>query len=335
MLARTLRCRSHTPLPKAATLGRIRSGQGTSDAQGRGEAPRLRTVTTQMDELRAAVLSLLPTIFVGAVFVFLPIAFSLYLTFWDWPLIGSGRHFLGLGNWIRLVHDRQFWHALGITVLYAGGSVPIGTAISLVLALGLQRAGRGRGGLRTAYFLPVVVPSAAAALFWKGAFQPSVGPINVGLRALGLPAPMWLAHPAWALVALVIVGIWQHAGYYMVILLVGLSGIPKVLYDAARLDGAGAWGSFRLVTWPLLRPSIALVLIVNGVFSLQVFGLVYVLTGGGPMQSTTTLAYYLYERAFGLNEMGYGATLGWALVLFAFPLTALSFWLRARRGASA
>jgi multiple sugar transport system permease protein len=189
--------------------------------------------------------------------------------------------------------------------------------------------------LRTAFYLPIVMPGVAAALFWKGMFQPQIGAINVGLRALGLPTPPWLAHPVWALVALMIVRVWRYAGYHMAIFLAGLSRVPQVLYDAARIDGASVWARFWHVTWPLLRPTTALVLTTSFIFSFQVFAPAYVLTGGGPMRGTTTLVYYLYDRAFGFHEMGYGATVGWALVLIVLPLITLGFWLRARRGVSA
>ncbi len=286
----------------------------------------------QFEERRAALLTLSPALVVGGLFIFLPIAFSLYLSTWDWPLIGPGRRFVGVENWVRLVADREFWRALGVTTLYVVGSVPTGAALSLLLALGLQRDMRGGHWMRTAFYLPIVIPGVAAALFWKAAFQPQVGMINVGLRALGLPTPPWLAHPTWALVALMIVSVWRHAGYHMVIFLAGLGGIPQVLYDAARVDGANAWARFWRVTWPLLRPTTALVLITSGIFSFRVFGTVYVLTGGGPMRSTNTLVYYLYERAFGFHEMGYGATVGWALLVAVFPLAVLAFRLLERRG---
>lgn len=297
--------------------------------------PRPKRNLLWWEECRALIPSLLPTLLIGAVFVLLPITFSLCLTFWDWPLLGSQREFIGLANWTRLLHDPHFWHGLKVSMLYTMGSVPLYTALALCLALGLQNHRRGWGWLRTAYYLPIVVPVVAAGLFWRGMFQPQIGAVNVGLRALGLPAPLWLVDPQWALVALIIVSVWQHTGYYTVFFVVGLSGIPRVLGEAAQLDGANAWQRFWLITWPLLRPTLALVLIVSTVFSLQSFALPYVITNGGPMRSTTTLVLYLYERAFGFQELGYGATLGWALALITFPLTAISFWMRARRSVMA
>jgi multiple sugar transport system permease protein len=280
----------------------------------------------------AAFLSLAPALLLGALFIFVPLLLSIYLSMWDWPLLGLTRHFQGFDNWRRLLIDPWFWRSLRVTCLYTLGAVPAGAAISLLLALALRQATRGKGLLRTIYYLPVAMPGVAAALFWKAAFQPQAGVINSGLRGLGLPSPPWLIQADWALASLIIVSIWQHAGYYMVIFLTGLANIPRVLYDAARSDGAGRWTCFWHITWPLLRPTTALVLITGAIFSFQVFGPVFVLTGGGPTRGTTTIAYYLYERAFGFHEMGYGATLGWAMVLATLPFVVLGFWLQARTG---
>jgi multiple sugar transport system permease protein len=240
----------------------------------------------QSEERYAALLTLFPALLFGGVFILWPIVFSLYVSMWDWPLIGSGQRFIGPENWARLIADRQFWHALSITVLYSIGSVLTGAVLSLLLALGLQQDLPGRGWLRTVFYLPIIMPSVAAALFWKGMFQPQIGAINVGLRALGLSTPPWLAHPMWALAALMIVRVWRYAGYHMAIFLAGLSRIPQALYEAAQLDGASVWARFWHVTWPLLRPTTALVLATSGIFAFQVFGTAYVLTGGGPMGGT-------------------------------------------------
>jgi multiple sugar transport system permease protein len=284
-------------------------------------------------EWRSAWVALAPALVLGGFFIFLPLLASFYLGLWQWPLIGAGQRFLGLGNYVRLLGDRDFWRALGITALYVAASVPAGAAVSLALAVGLREDLAGRRWLRAVLYLPAVIPSIASALFWKAALQPQVGIVNVVLRALRLPAPPWLAHPGWALFALVLIAIWHNAGYHMVIFITGLGQIPNSLYEAARVDGAGAWVRFRHITWPLLRPTTALVLITGSIFALQVFGPVYVLTGGGPARGTVTLVYYLYERAFGFRELGYGSAIAWSLVLLTFPLAALSFWLQGRQEA--
>lgn len=277
------------------------------------------------DDSIAIIVGLAPTTFVAIVFIIVPVGFSLYLSLWDWPLLGQQRLFVGLGNWMRLLGDREFWSALEVTVLYTLGSVPAGATVSLVLALALNRPLRAGSFYRLAFFLPVVLSTVVAALFWAWALQPQLGPVNQILRALGLPGPGWLTDPAWALPALILVHVWRFAGYHALIFLAGLQAIPRVYYEAATVDGAGRWARFRHVTWPLLRPTTALVLITGAIFACQVFGPVYVLTGGGPARSTTTLVFYLYDRAIGLRELGYGATVGWALFIVLFPLTYWQF----------
>jgi len=281
------------------------------------------------DDVCAILVGLAPTALVATLFIIVPVGFSLYLSLWDWPLLGHQQQFVGLGNWKRLLGDREFWAALRVTALYALGSVPSGAALALLLALALSRRLRANVFYRLAFFLPVVLSTVVAALFWEWALQPQLGPINQLLRALGLPGPGWLTDPAWALPALILVHVWRFVGYQALMFLAGLQAIPGIYYEAATIDGAGGWARLRHVTWPLLRPTTALVLITGAIFACQVFGPVYVLTGGGPARSTTTLVFYLYDRAIGLRELGYGATLGWALFLALFPLT----WWQFRRWA--
>jgi ABC-type sugar transport system permease subunit len=284
---------------------------------------------TRRDEFRAIVVGLAPAAVVAAVFIFIPVGASLYLSLWDWPLVGSRRQFVGLANWVRLWHDPEFWSALKVTGLFVFGSVPLNTALSLALALALNRRPRGYSFYRLAFFLPVVLSTVVAALFWEWALQPQLGPINATLRRLGLSDPGWLVDPDWALAGLVLIQLWRFTGYQALVFLSDLQTIPRTLYEAATVDGAGFWARFRYITWPLMRPVTAMVLITGLIFAFQVFGPIYVLTGGGPARSTTTLVYYLYDRAFGLRELGYGATLGWALFLVLFPAT----WWQFRRWA--
>lgn len=283
------------------------------------------------DDLSAIFIGLAPTALVATVFIIIPVGFSFYLSLWDWPLVGRGRQFIGLGNWVRFVGDGEFWLALKITAQYALGSVLITAALSLLLALALNRPLWARSFYRLAFFLPVVLSAVVAALFWEWALQPQLGPVNRVLRAVGLPGPAWLTDPGWALPALIMIHVWRFTGYHALIFLAGLQTIPGVYYEAATVDGAGRWARFRHVTWPLLRPTTALVLITGAIFACQVFGPVYVLTGGGPARSTTSLVFYLYDRAIGLRELGYGATIGWALFLVLFPLT----WWQFQRWAKA
>jgi len=281
--------------------------------------------------VRTALVYLSPTLLVVTVFVLVPIGFSLYLSFWRWPLIGPSRAFVGLANYGRLLHSPEFWNAIRVTSLYTLGVVPLSTAASLALALLVDRPLRGLSVYRTAFFMPVVTSTVAVAIVWKWIYNPQAGLLNELLRLIHLPPLGWLMDSRWALPALVIMAVWKYAGYYMVMFLAGLQAIPREYAEAARIDGAGRLARFRHITWPLLRPTTALVVITSTIFAFQVFGPVYVMTGGGPVRSTSVIVYHLYERAFGFQELGYASAMGWALFLIVFPLTVLQFRAISRR----
>lgn len=272
-----------------------------------------------------ALLGLAPTMLVTTVFVLIPIGFSLYLSFWEWPLIGPNREFVGLANYGRLLQSPEFWNAIRVSALYSLGVVPLSTVVALALALLVNRPLRGLSFYRTAYFMPVVTSTVAVAIVWKWIYNPQAGLLNWLLGTLQLPALGWLTDPRWALPALIIMAVWKYAGYYMVIFVAGLRSIPREYEEAAEIDGAGRLARFWHVTWPLLRPTTAVVVITSTIFAFQVFGPVYIMTGGGPVRSTSVIVYHLYERAFGFQELGYASAMGWALFLIVFPLTVLQF----------
>jgi multiple sugar transport system permease protein len=287
-------------------------------------------VVPRRDDVYAIVIGLAPTAAVAFVFIIIPVGLSLYLSLWDWPLLGDQRRFIGLGNWTRLLSDPELWSALRVTLLYTLGSVLVTAVLAFGLALMLNCPLRGSLLYRLAFFIPVALSTVVAALFWEWALQPQLGPVNQVLRRFGLGGPGWLTDPAWVLRALVLIHTWRFLGYFALIFLAGLRAIPRVYYEAATIDGAGTWARFWYITVPLLRPVTALVLISGLIFAAQTFGPVYVLTGGGPARSTTTLVFYLYDRAIGLREVGYGATIGWTVFLILFPLT----WWQFRRWAN-
>ncbi|MFQ5859521.1 MAG: carbohydrate ABC transporter permease [Anaerolineae bacterium] len=268
---------------------------------------------------------------VTVVFVLIPIGFSLYLSLWKWPLIGPNRAFIGLANYSRLLRSSEFWNAIRITTLYTLGVVPLSTATALALALLVNRPLCGWPIYRTAYFMPVVTSTVAVAIAWKWIYNPQAGLLNGLLSAVHLPPLGWLTDPQWALPALIIMAVWKYAGYYMVMFLAGLQTIPREYEEAAEIDGADGLARFRHITWPLLRPTTALVVITSTIFAFQVFGPVYVMTGGGPVRSTSVIVYHLYQRAFGFQELGYASAMGWALFLLVFPLTVLQFKVISQR----
>ena len=258
-----------------------------------------------------------PWIAAFAVFGLYPFAFSLWASVTDYSPIRAGTQFVGFANYARALGDPAFWTALGNTAFFVVGTIPFTTALALGLALAVQPAFRGRTFFRVGFFVPSVVSVVVLSLIFKGLYA-GQGPINLGLRSLGLPAPDWLLDPHTALPAIMAMDVWSASGYYMIIFLAGLEAIPRDLYEAARLEGASSWARFTRITLPLLRPTLLFVLVVNTVRSLQIFAEVFVMTRGGPLHRTTTVVYYLYEQAFYRFDLGYASAV--AYLLFAVTL---------------
>jgi multiple sugar transport system permease protein len=288
---------------------------------------------TEKEDFWTGLVCLFPTVVVTLVFVVVPVVFSFYLSFHQWNILKPEKPFVGFDNYVRMFQTDEFWGALKHTVLYAVGVVPIGLVISLGMALLLNQRMAGLSIYRTAYFLPVVTSTIVVAVVWTWLYNPYYGLINMVLKSIGIAQPGWLTDPKWALPAVIIMSIWKNLGYHMVIFLAGLQSISPVYYEAAAIDGAGGLDKFRHITWPLLRPTTALVVMTSVIFSFQVFGPIYVMTGGGPMRSTTVLLYYIYQRGFEFKEMGYASAVAWVLFAIIFSLTLIQFRY-SRRGAT-
>ncbi len=267
-----------------------------------------------------------PWVVAFGVFGVFPIAFSLLASFTDYsPLRGSEWNWVGLAHYQRALADRDLWNALRNTGIFVVGTIPFTTAAALGLALAVQPAFRGRTLFRVGFFLPSVVSVVVLSLVFKGLYAAN-GSLNAALGAIGLPTPAWLQDPATALPAIMAMDVWAACGYYMLIFLAGLESIPEELHDAAKLDGAGAWTRFTHITLPLLRPTLLFVVVVNTIRSLQVFAEVFVMTRGGPLGSTTTVVFHLYEQAFGRFELGYASAIAWLLFALSMGLA----WLQMR-----
>jgi len=276
-------------------------------------------------------LFLSPWIVTFALFGLYPFAFSLFASFTDYsPVRAGGSRFLGVDNYARALADPAFWSALRTTAFFVVGTIPFTTALALALAVAVQPAFRGRTLFRVGFFMPSVVSVVVLSLIFKGLYATD-GAINGLLGALGLPQPAWLNDPRTALPAIMAMDVWAASGYYMIILLAGLEGIPTELYDAARIEGASAWARFTRITLPLLRPTLLFVLVVNTVRSLQIFAEVFVMTRGGPLRSTNTVVYYLYEQAFYRFDLGYASAV--AYLLFVATLALAFVQMRTLRGA--
>jgi len=259
------------------------------------------------------------------IFVAGPIIASMVLAFCDWDLIQAPK-FVGLDNFAQMFSDGRFKTSLFNTFYYTFFAVPLGIIGSIMVALLMNQKWKSVRLLRTIYYLPSVTAGVASSIIWMWLLNPDFGLINYGLNLLGIKGPLWMADSAWAKPALIIMSLWGVGGN-MIIYLAGLQGIPRQLYEAAEIDGAGMWAKFRYVTLPMLTPVIFFNLIMSVVWSFQVFTQVYVMTGGqgGPADSTLVLVLYIYQQAFKFHHMGYASALAWVLFIIIMLFTAAQF----------
>ena len=258
---------------------------------------------------------------IGAVlFTVGPMLASLFLSFTQYNIVESPR-WIGLANYIHaFTKDDLFWGSMWRTLVYAAVTVTLGTTGSLGAALLLNRPWRGTALLRTAFFLPSLVPIVASALLWRWIFNPQVGLFNYLLGLVGIQGPAWFASTEWAMPGLIIMALWGTiGGSQMLIFLAGLQGVPRELYEAAEVDGAGVWSRFRHVTLPMISPTLFFNTILGLIGGLEVFSAAYVGTEGGPAYATWFYLLHLYFQAFRFFEMGYASALAW--IFFAIVIT--------------
>ena len=246
-----------------------------------------------------------------------------YLTFHSWNLLSPPR-FVGLENIQKLFTDPLLPQSLKATFLYTFLAVPLGLVVSFCLAMLINTKMRGIAIFRTIYYLPSIVPAVANALLWAWMFNTEFGLINTFIRSLGGAKVAWLQQPAWAVPAFVMISLWA-SGSAMIIFLAGLQGIPEIYYEAAEIDGAGAWTKLRHVTIPLMSPIILFNLVIGLIGSFQTFVTSLLITNGGPQNSTLFLVLHIYRTAFQSRQMGYAATLSWVLFLILMGLSFIVF----------
>ena len=285
-------------------------------------------------EARAGWLFITPALSLITIFFVLPVLAAFLLSFTDFDIYSIGdpgsTRFIGLGNYRTLWDSPLFWTALRNTSLFVVLGGPLSVLASLVAAVLVHsKLVRFRPLFRSAFFAPWVTTLVAVALVWRFVYHPQDGPLNALLPALGLPAIDWLGNPAWAMPAIVVVSVWKNFGYNMLVFLAGLSNIPEELYEAAELDGAGAWHRFRRVTVPMLGPTFVFVGVVTMIASFQIFSEPYVMTQGGPLKSTLTLMLLMYEEGFRWWRLGFATAI--AVVLFLLTLAGTLVQLRLRR----
>lgn len=282
---------------------------------------------------RVGYLFVLPSFVHLVIFLMIPLGFSLYLSFTDWngPSFQNAP-FIGLENYQFLAGDDRFWNAMKNSALFTLMAVPLGMMVSLLLAVIMNAKLRGVTVFRTLFFMPVVSSWVGVSVVWITLLDPNVGILNYLLALAHLPSINWLGDPRWALFSVVLVSTWKGAGFTMVIWLAGLQSIPKELYEAAALDGANGWQSFRWVTVPMLAPTSFFLLITGVIGSFQVFTPIYVMTKGGPLDSTDVVVFRIYQRAFQEFKMGYASAQAWVLFVVIFVLTMAQILYMRRRG---
>ena len=264
-----------------------------------------------------------PSLAILGVFVIWPILASFWYSLHDWTVGAAVQPWVGLNNYVKVLHDDRFWGALVNTLELTVVSVVILIVLGLLIALALMRDGIGNRIVRSVFFFPTVVSLTSIGLVWRFLLDPNIGLVGGVMQALGLPAVGWLQSTSLALPTIIFVDIWKNAGFVMIILLAGLKGVPAERYEAGRLDGAGEWQLLRFITIPSIRPTMLFATLILTIQSLQLFDLVYVMTGGGPVFTTDTLVTQIFREGFVNFDMGYASALSWILFLLIMLISAL------------
>jgi len=289
---------------------------------------RRRSSPARRRQIVEAYLYLSPWLIGYLALTFIPVLLSVYYSFTSYDVISRER-WIGAQNYIdAFTRDDQFWPSLGKTAYYAAVTIPVGVAGSLLLAIFLNVRARGTSVFRTLFFMPSLIPIVASTVLWFWLLQPDWGPINrLIFNTTGVIAPRWFQDPSWAIPALISLALWSSVGgTRMVIFLAGLQGVSAELYDAAKVDGAGAMARFRHVTLPMLTPTIFFNLILGIIGALQVFTSALVATEGGPAYATWFYALHIYKEAFQYFNMGYASALAWLFATLVIVLT----WVQMR-----
>lgn len=264
------------------------------------------------------------------VFQLYPIAIATGASFTNWNGLTSPQ-FVGFANYVKLLtNDPIFVRATVTTLLFMLGAIPGTMILALVLAALLSGKRRGMTVFRLAFFVPYIANSVAVSIVWFALFSDHNGVINDSLARLGINGPDWLVTTPWALIAVIIVSVWQGAGYPMMVLIAGIQAIPADMYEAASLDGASKWRQFWRITLPLLTPSLFFVSISQFIASFQVFGIVFVMTKGGPANATNVYMLQLFNTAFGAGQVGYASAMAWLLFIVIGIITVVQWRLQRR-----
>ncbi|WP_405617835.1 carbohydrate ABC transporter permease [Streptomyces sp. NBC_01508] len=280
-------------------------------------------------DARAGLLFVAPMLLLFLMFRFGPVLGAGFLSLTDYRLSGEWE-FIGAENYSRLIDDDLFWESLGVTTLYTAVYVPLTVGLALGTAMLLHRTIWLRGFFRGVFFLPYVTSIVLAAVVWKWIYEVEDGLLNSALGALSLGSVDFLGSDSLVLPSIAATSAWKGFGYSMLILLAGLQSIPKAVTEAATIDGAGGWQRFRHITLPMLRPVLFFVLVIEAIQAFQVFDQMYVMTAGGPVRSSYSLVYFLYDTGFKYFDFGYASALGLVLFVVVLVFSLIQRWLIGR-----
>jgi multiple sugar transport system permease protein len=325
----------------------VRGAEVTSSSrktlEGTERAPAVAVARPQLGVARArvrtsafgersplyALLYLFPFLVLFIGFHVYPIFYGLYVSLTAWDLLTPPR-WVGLANYLNLTHDGLFQTSLRNTALFVALDAPMAIVIPLCLALLVNERMPGRTIFRSAFVTPLMISASSVGVLWQWIYNPALGLVNYYAQALGLPGQSWLSQAGWATFAIVITTVWATSGFNLVLFLAGLQNIPEHLYDAAKVDGAGAWALFRHITLPGLRPTTLFVTVTTIIGAFRVFAQVLVMTNnsGGPFDSTRTVVMHLYQTGFQFFRMGSAAAIAWVLFLIILVFTIAQFQLQ-------
>lgn len=274
---------------------------------------------------RAGLLFVLPSMTILTIFVFIPLIISFVFSLFKFDMMFNNFEFQKLDNYIRLFQDGKFFNALWNTIYYTVCTVPVQIMISLVVAILIKKQSWFNSFCKTVFFIPAICSMTVISIIWSFLINKDIGMFSYWLELLGFEMVDLLNSPVWAMPTVILVGIWKNLGFYMVILLAGLNGIDESYYEAAVMDGAGAFQKFRKITIPMMMPTLSFTVVNCIIGSFQVFDQVYVMTKGGPLFKTQTLVQLIYSTAFESFDMGYASTIAVALFAITFVVSILTF----------
>jgi multiple sugar transport system permease protein len=281
---------------------------------------------------RPAIGFLLPFALLYLAFIIGPALYGLIMSFFDASLVRPGLGaFAGFGNYAEALQDPDFWASLWHTVWFTILTTPPLIVLAFVFALLADRVGRGRWFFRLAFFAPFILPSAVIALIWIFIYTPELGLLGAGLAKIGITAPAWLGDPTWAMPSLAITTIWWTLGFNFILYLAGLQEVPREIYEASAIDGAGPWQQIRRITIPMLGRTTTLVAVLQVIASLKVFDQMYLMTSGGPNFATRSILEYVYDQGFTNFRLGYAAAISMLFFLVVLAVSAVWFSLVRRQ----